>query len=455
MAGSKTVVGTDAASRVGTPWTLLYVVAVATLLTAFLGVDRAVVVAIVAINLVFVVYLIRHLAFASAAAKWANTDLNGAADVEVGYTPGVTVLVACHNEALVADSLVAGLLALDYPRSRLEVVLVDDASTDGTGEMLDRLTAGHPHVRILRRPAGAGSGKPGALNDGLKLVGGEVVVVFDADHIPHPDVIRRLARHFQDPRVSAVQGRCVVRNWEESMLSRAVAIDYLSGYLVNEYGRQALFELPAYGGANCAVRTSTLRRMGGWNVDSVTEDTDLTLRIILVGDKVRYDVTAVDTEQAPTTFRRFWGQRYRWARGHQQAWRDYRAATWRSKHLGFWEKLETTLFLLVYHVPVLSFATFILLGLRLAGLGHPVTLFQLLPLAALLFAGPFCELGAGLVLSGAPRRTAWAVAWMLPVFMVFMVVCTRAWLDGVFGKPYSWVKTQRSAAVPDMERVAA
>jgi len=72
-----------------------------------------------------------------------------------------------------------------------------------------------------------------------------------------------LVRHFQDPRVSAVQGRCIVRNSIQSKIARSIAIDYFSGYLVNEYGRQALFELPAYGGANCAVRASTLRELFG------------------------------------------------------------------------------------------------------------------------------------------------------------------------------------------------
>ena len=117
----------------------------------------------------------------------------------------------------------------------------------------------------------------------------------------------------------------MVRNSVQSTLARSIAIDYFSGYLVNEYGRQALFELPAYGGANCAVRASTLRQLGGWNPDSVTEDTDLTLRVVLLGGRVRYDITAVDTEEGATTLARFIRQRYRWARGHQQVWRDYRS----------------------------------------------------------------------------------------------------------------------------------
>src|SRR5262249_32644440 len=177
-------------------------------------------------------------------------------------------------EELVVRSLVSGLIALDYPRDRLEVFLVDDNSTDATTELLRELTADHPFIRVVRRPPDAEGGKSGALNAALDLATGEVIVVFDAAHVPEPESVRRLARHFRDPDVGAVQGRCVVRNPDDSALARAVAVDYLSGYLVNEYGRQALFELPAYGGANCAVRASTLRRPGGASTASGARATD-------------------------------------------------------------------------------------------------------------------------------------------------------------------------------------
>ena len=245
-----------------------------------------------------------------------------------------------------------------------------------------------------------------------------------------------------------------MRNPDDSALARAVAVDYLSGYLVNEYGRQALFELPAYGGANCAVRASTLRRLGGWNTDSVTEDTDLTLRVVLTGERVRYDVTAVDTEQAPTTLRRFWTQRYRWARGHQEVWRNLHRDVMRSPHLRWPEKMETLLFLLVYHVPVASFLGIVLLFLRLAGVGHRITMFELLPLSALLFAGPFCELASGLLAGRVPRRLVWTLVWMLPVFAVSILVCTKAWIDGLLGRPCCWVKTQRSASGLVLEKAS-
>lgn len=435
----------QAAHSSAAPWTFPALIGLAVLFVAAVGVDPAIVAASVAVNIAFLGFFMRHVAFASSAVRWAPRDLYGEAEVDLDYRPNVSLIVACHNEALVAESLVRGLRALHYPRSRLEVILVDDASTDGTGDFLERLTAGERHMHLLRRPPGAGGGKSGALNDAADVARGEIIVVFDADHIPRRNVVERLVRHFQDPRVSAVQGRCIVRNSIQSKLARSIAIDYFSGYLVNEYGRQALFELPAYGGANCAVRASTLRRLGGWNARSVTEDTDLTLRVVMLGDRVRYDITAVDTEEGATTLGRFIKQRYRWARGHQQVWRDYRGFVLRTPHLKFLERIETVMFLLVYHVPVLCSLTLIMTALRVAGIGPQVTLFELLPLAALLFAGPFCELAVGLMVGRAPRRSAWSIAWMTPIFFVFMLVCTKAWVDGLLGRPYAWVKTTRSS----------
>lgn len=427
------------------PWTLVAMAGAAVLLVALLGLDRALLAATVGVNLVFLVFFLRHVAFAAAAVRWAPKDLYESPQVDLEYQANVSVLVACHNEALVVESLVRGMTALHYPRSRLEVIFVDDGSTDGTGDMLEALTAGQRHMQVLRRPPGSGGGKSGALNTAADRARGDVLVIFDADHVPRRDVIARLARHFRDDRVDAVQGRCVIRNSVESTLARSIAIDYFSGYLVNEYGRQALFDLPAYGGANCAVRASTLRELGGWNEDSVTEDTDLTMRIVLRGGRIRYDIAAVDTEEGATTLRRFRTQRYRWARGHQQVWRDYRGPVLRSSHLTVVEKLETMMFLLVYHVPVVCALTLGMTVLRVAGIGPAVTLFELLPLTALLFAGPFCELAVGLIVGRAPRRAAWSVAWLTPLFFVFMLVCAKAWVDGILGRPYTWAKTTRSS----------
>ena len=430
-----------------------YVVALAAALLAF-GADPVFGVLAGALNIVFAVFFFRHLAFAVAAARWAEADLL-APDVDLeGYTPEVAVFVGCKNEELVVDGMITALLGLEYPADKLTLVVVDDGSDDGTGARLDAWAAVEPRLRVLHRPPNAGGGKSGALNDALDTVDAEVVLVFDADHEPEANALRRLVRHFRDPDVGAVMGRCVIRNGNESTMATTVFVDFLSGYLVNEYGRQALFELPAYGGANCAVRMSTLRALGGWNTGTVTEDTDLTLRVVLSGERVRYDVSAIDYEEAVVTARRFWTQRYRWARGHQKCFRDYTVPMLRSPHLTVAEKVESLLFLLSYHVPVLSGIGVLLTVLRAFGVGDE-PIIGLLPLSMLLFVGPLAELTVGLLVGRVERRAAWSLLGFLPAFALSIWITTRAYVDGMLGRPYSWVKTTRSGSTSTVRPGAA
>jgi 1,2-diacylglycerol 3-beta-glucosyltransferase len=445
-------VASSSARPEGRRWVLLLYVAVLIGTIWLFGADPVLGTVAGALNVVFAVFFCRHLAFAVAAARWAERDML-AADVGLeGYTPQVAVFVGCKNEELVVDGMVTALLALDYPADRLTLVVVDDGSDDRTGEKLDAWAAVEPRLQVLHRAVGSGGGKSGALNDALELVDAEVVLVFDADHEPEPTALRRLVRHFRDPSVGAVMGRCVIRNGQDSFMAGTVFVDYLSGYLVNEYGRQALFELPAYGGANCAVRMSTLRALGGWNPETVTEDTDLTLRIVMAGQRVRYDVSAIDYEEAVVTAQRFWKQRYRWARGHQKCARDYWWPLMRSPHLSALEKVETTLFLLVYHVPVFAGLGVLLTVLRAFGIGDlPVV--AVLPLSMLLFVGPLAELCVGLLIGRVERRSAWRLLGFLPAFALSIWITSRAYLDGMLGRPYTWVKTTRSGATSTVRAV--
>jgi cellulose synthase/poly-beta-1,6-N-acetylglucosamine synthase-like glycosyltransferase len=428
----------------GAPWTLVCAGGLLIVGVALGGLALVVTVAAVLVELVFIAFFVRHLAFAASAMSAAPADL-AAPEVETGFLPPVSVLVACKNEETVVGALTTSLLALDYPPDRIELCVIDDGSTDATPDVLAARAAEDARLRVVTRAPDAGGGKSGALNAALAEATGEVIIVFDADHRPYADVVRRLVRHFADPRVAAAQGRCVIRNGNDSLLARLVAIDYLAGYLVNEYGRQSLFRLPAYGGANCAVRTSRLRELGGWNENSVTEDTDLTLRLLLSGDRVCYDVTAVDEEEAVVTLRRYWRQRYRWARGHQQVWRDYRRSVWRSRRLSFAEKVETTMFLLVFHLPVASAVGLGILLLWLCGIVRPSEMGGVFMLWTLLFLGPLLELGGALLVARSDRREAFALIYFLPVFVVSILLCAKAWVDGVAGREYAWVRTARRA----------
>jgi 1,2-diacylglycerol 3-beta-glucosyltransferase len=427
------------------PWTLPGLTGALLLSGSVLGPGRLLILLTVALQGLFFAFFVRHLCFVLAASQAGRAD-QAAPRVDSGFRPPVSVLVACRNEQSVVRGLVETLLRLDYPSDRLQIIVVDDGSSDGTGALLDTTARKDPRLQCLHRPPGAGGGKSGALNEALELVTGTVVVVFDADHQPRPDVLLRLVRHFEDPVVGAVQGRCVIRNGEGVLLTELIAIDYLAGYLVNEYGRQWMFQLPAYGGANCAVRAASLRAVGGWNPRTVTEDTDLTLRLMLAGQRVRYDVTAVDEEEGVTTLARYWRQRYRWARGHQQVWRDYRWAVWRSQRLSLLEKVELTMFLFVFHLPVASALGLVLLVFWQSGAVGMTSAVDAYTFAfwPLLFLGPLLELSCGLLLAGADRRRALALCYFLPLFFVSIALSTKAWVDGLLGRRYAWVKTPRA-----------
>lgn len=434
-------------SPAGAPWVLPAVAGGLLCLLATIGVTHTTGLLALCLQGLFLAFFVRHLAFVVIAVGASRADRAEGDAAGLTHTPPLSVLVACHDEELVLDRLLAALGALDYPAEHLQLILVDDNSTDRTGELLDAWATGGPGRLVLHRPAGSTGGKSGALNAALSRVTGEIVVVFDADHRPRPDVLRRLARHFADPGTGAVQGRCQIMNGYESLVAELVEIDYLGGYLVNEYGRQAVYRLPAYGGACCAVRTASLRAVRGWNENTVTEDTDLTLRLLLSGQRVRYDVTAVDEEEAVVTVRRYWTQRYRWARGHQQAWREFRSAVWRSGRLSALEKIETTMFLLTFHLPMLATVGIGLLVAGGTGVGGAVGELSAV-LWTLLMLGPMLELSTGLLLADAPRRKAWLLVFFLPLFAVSMALCTKAWVDGILGRPYTWAKTARSGAAP-------
>ncbi|MCP4222568.1 MAG: glycosyltransferase [Actinomycetia bacterium] len=422
-----------------------------------IGLQTTVSTVAVGLQVMFVAYFLRHMVFAvSAMSASAERTVDSHIDhyeAGVGTLPSVTVMVACKDEVLVVDHLVMALDELDYPADLLEKIIVDDGSEDGTAEALDYWAAWTPDLVVLHRPSGLGGGKSAALNTALKHARGDIIIVFDTDHTPRSDVVVRHVRHYTDSRVAAVQGRCVVRNAGDSVIARLVAIDYSAGYLVNEFGRDDVFQLPAYGGANCSVRASTLRAVGGWNPNTVTEDTDLTLRLVLIGEIIKFDVTAIDEEEAVISLRRFWRQRYRWARGHQQAARDYRYAIWRCPELSLMERIESMMFLHAFHIPIATMVTTILAGLWMTGIATPIDPLATFVLWTLLFLGPLLELGAGLVLGGHDRRDARAMAFFIPLYFVSGALCTMAWLDAVINRHYDWVRTARRHS-PESEVVA-
>jgi cellulose synthase/poly-beta-1,6-N-acetylglucosamine synthase-like glycosyltransferase/peptidoglycan/xylan/chitin deacetylase (PgdA/CDA1 family) len=230
------------------------------------------------------------------------------------FLPPVSIVVPAHNEAAGVGPAVASIAASDYPT--FEVLVVDDGSTDGTADVVERLTV--PGVRVVRQP---NAGKAAALTRGIANAQHHVIVMVDADTLFEPDTLRRLVQPLRDPAVGAVSGNAKVGN-RSSLLGRWQHIEYVMGFNLDRRVYELFDCMPTVPGAVGAFRREALAAAGGVSGTTLAEDTDLTLAIGRAGWHVAYAPDARAWTEAPGTLRALWRQRYRWAYGTLQAlWR--------------------------------------------------------------------------------------------------------------------------------------
>jgi len=233
-------------------------------------------------------------------------------------TDPVSVIVPAYNEQTTIGPAVRSLALSAH--AGVEVVVVDDASTDRTAEVVDDLELGN--VRIVRVPPG---GKAVALNAGVALARHDLIVMVDADTVVEPDSIHRLVQPFADPSVGAVAGNVKVGN-RRGILGRWQHIEYVIGFSLDRRLYDTFGCIPTIPGALGAFRRDALRDAGGLAVDTIAEDTDLTMAIHRAGWRVVYEETARAFTEAPATMAQLWKQRYRWSYGTMQAMWKHRPA---------------------------------------------------------------------------------------------------------------------------------
>jgi cellulose synthase/poly-beta-1,6-N-acetylglucosamine synthase-like glycosyltransferase/peptidoglycan/xylan/chitin deacetylase (PgdA/CDA1 family) len=227
------------------------------------------------------------------------------------YLPPVSVVVPAYNEAVVIARTVRSLDASDYPS--FDVVVVDDGSADGTAEIVESL--GLDRVRVVRQ---RNAGKAAALNTGIRMSSGEVLVMVDADTIFEPETMRRLVQPLADPAVGAVSGNTKVGN-RGTLLGTWQHIEYVMGFNLDRRLYDVLQCMPTIPGAIGAFRRDVLESVGGVSGATLAEDTDLTLAIGRTGHRVVYVEHARAWTEAPGSLGGLWRQRYRWSFGTMQA----------------------------------------------------------------------------------------------------------------------------------------
>jgi cellulose synthase/poly-beta-1,6-N-acetylglucosamine synthase-like glycosyltransferase len=234
-----------------------------------------------------------------------------------GELPLVTIQLPIFNEQFVIDRLIDSVCSIEYPHERLEIQVLDD-STDETTEVaaaiVERYAAlGHPIVYIHR--TNRHGFKAGALDAGLKVAKGEFVAIFDADFVPPTDWLMKVVHHFAEPEIGMVQTRWTHLNRDYSMLTQIEAI-LLDGHFVLEHGaRVRSGEYFNFNGTAGMWRRQAIVDGGGWQHDTLTEDTDLSYRSQMAGWRFKYLPEVECPSELPIEMTTFKTQQARWAKG--------------------------------------------------------------------------------------------------------------------------------------------
>src|SRR5256712_646943 len=246
--------------------------------------------------------------------------------------PRVTVQLPIYNERYVAERLLDSVTRINYPREQLEIQVLDD-SIDETRIICSQLVAEYARAGVpisyCHRENREGF-KAGALAEGLKKAAGEFIAIFDADFAPPPSILRDMVHYFTDPQVAVVQGRWTWINRHTSNLTEVEAI-MLDGHFVIEHGaRNFSGRFFNFNGTAGMWRRSAIVDAGGWQHDTLTEDTDLSYRAQLKGWKFVYDPHIVCPSELPVGMNAFKTQQSRWAKGLIQTAKKLLPVIWRS-----------------------------------------------------------------------------------------------------------------------------
>ncbi len=361
--------------------------------------------------------------------------------------PRVTVQLPIFNERYVIERLLEATTRIDYPRELLEIQVLDD-STDETVMVASRLAseyahAGYPvtyHHRTNRKGF-----KAGALAEGLKKATGEFVAMFDADFVPPPSIVRDMIHYFTDPQVAVVQGRWTWINRHYSSLTEVEAI-LLDGHFVIEHGgRHRSGRFFNFNGTAGMWRRAAIDDAGGWQHDTLTEDTDLSYRAQLKGWKFIYDPRITCPSELPVEMNAFKSQQARWAKGLIQVARKILPAVWRSDQ-PLYIKLEASFHLTAnIAYPLMILLSLILLPAMIVRFYQGW--FQMLYLDLPLFLAATCSVSSFYMVaqrSLSPRRW-WRSIRFIPFLMAtgigLAVTNSKAVIEALVGKQTEFVRT--------------
>jgi len=363
--------------------------------------------------------------------------------------PAVTVQLPLFNEMYVADRLVEAVAALDYPRDRLEIQVLDDSTDETQGicrKKVDEVRRRGFNIQYIHRDDRTGF-KAGALENGLKHATGEYALVFDADFMPLPGMLREMIHFFSDEKVGMVQARWGHVNRDFSRLTEVEAIMLDGHFAIEHTARHRSGRFFNFNGTAGMWRVATISDAGGWQHDTLTEDMDLSYRAQLKGWEFVYLFDTVSPAELPVEMNSFKSQQFRWAKGSIQVAMKLLPTIMRAK-VPLRVKIESFFHLTNnFAYPLLLLLSLLLLPNLLVRTNHGVREVLLLDLP--LFLGTtmsvisFYIVAQREVLPRGWRERIKYLPLMLSVGIGLCINQTRAVVEGVVGKESEFVRTPK------------
>jgi cellulose synthase/poly-beta-1,6-N-acetylglucosamine synthase-like glycosyltransferase len=280
--------------------------------------------------------------------------------------PKVSILIPARNEEKVIAQTIEAMLNLDYPREQLDVLVIDDGSTDATKSIVEAYSRRDSRLRLFAiPPEESGRGKSRALNLGLRMADAEFIAIYDADNTPAPSALKYLvAQLLLDSTLGAVLGKFRTVNKSRNLLTRFINIETLSFQSMLQAGRWKMFKVATLPGTNFVIRRSLLTTLGGWDDQAITEDSELSIRIYMEGFRIKYIPYSVTYEQEPESWSVWIRQRTRWVRGNNYVATKFlrKLPSFKNKFLAF-ELLYLLSLYYVFLVAIVSSDVLFLVGL--------------------------------------------------------------------------------------------
>jgi cellulose synthase/poly-beta-1,6-N-acetylglucosamine synthase-like glycosyltransferase len=359
-------------------------------------------------------------------------------------TPKFSIIVPTKDEEVVIGRCLNSLIDLDYPKDKMEIIIVDGNSADNTCKICSDLSAKYPGgFKIIKEKES--KGKPAALNVALPYVTGEIVGVFDADSVPEKEVLRKVASYFGDKKVTAVQGRTTSLNAKKNILTRVVSMEERAWFQALISGKEKLKLFVPLNGSCQFIRRNVLEALGGWDETCLTEDVELALRLVEKNCEIKYAEDVCCGQETPNGLRDLVKQRVRWYRGYMETALKYGRLldTLNKKTVDAEISMGGPFMMVISLLSYINWCAGALffsqrsLVLTFTGLVIAVTAVSLL------------SVGVGLLASDRPfrlRNLLW-VPWIYGYWLVQMCIAGLAFLKLLFRRKRVWDKTVKKGFI--------